>query len=96
MVPLSGFWRTGDGWVRTHGNYPHHADRLTELLGLHPSSSKEEVSAAIATRGALELEDAAAEAGAIVGAVRTPEEWAAHPHAAAVDSSPLVAVRRHT
>lgn len=93
---MSGFWQTRDGWVRTHGNYPHHADRLTQLLGLVPGSSKESLSAAIATRGALELEEAAAEAGAIVGAVRTPEEWAAHPHSAAVDSSPLVTVRQHT
>jgi crotonobetainyl-CoA:carnitine CoA-transferase CaiB-like acyl-CoA transferase len=92
---LSGFWRTSDGWVRAHGNYPHHAERLTRLLGLHPASSKEKVSAAMATRGALELEDAAAAAGAIVGAVRTPEEWAAHPHAAAVEGSPLVTVRHH-
>ena len=32
---------------------------LTELLGLHPGSSNEEVSAAIATRGVFELEGAA-------------------------------------
>ncbi|WP_235564205.1 CoA transferase [Microbacterium sp. Root553] len=30
----SGFWRTADGWVRTHGNYPHHARRLRDGLGL--------------------------------------------------------------
>jgi len=92
--PLSGFWRTGDGWVRTHGNYPHHADRLTHLLGLEPGSSKEAVAAAIGSRGASELEDAAADAGPIVGAVRTPEEWAAHPHAAVVATARLIAVRR--
>ncbi len=32
--PYSGFWRTSDGWVRTHGNYPHHAERLLRGLGL--------------------------------------------------------------
>ncbi|MGB4135231.1 MAG: hypothetical protein WA971_01620, partial [Microbacterium sp.] len=25
FAALSGFFRTVDGWVRTHGNYPHHA-----------------------------------------------------------------------
>src|SRR5690348_12403016 len=24
FAPLSRFWRTADGWVRTHANYPHH------------------------------------------------------------------------
>ncbi|MFT4157503.1 MAG: CoA transferase [Microbacterium sp.] len=36
--PCSGFWRTADGWVRTHGNYPHHARRMLAGLGIlhHP------------------------------------------------------------
>lgn len=33
-APLSGFWRTSDGWVRTHANYPHHERALRRLLGL--------------------------------------------------------------
>lgn len=33
-APLSGFWPTADGWVRTHGNYPHHAAILCAALGL--------------------------------------------------------------
>ena len=31
--PYSGFWRTADGWVRTHGNYPHHAAALVSAVG---------------------------------------------------------------
>lgn len=27
FAPLSRFWRTADGWVRTHANYPHHRKR---------------------------------------------------------------------
>ncbi|MFP3991086.1 CoA transferase [Streptomyces sp. E11-3] len=34
FAPLSGFWRTADGWVRTHANYPHHRARLLSALGL--------------------------------------------------------------
>ncbi|UJP10675.1 CoA transferase [Microbacterium sp. KUDC0406] len=33
-APLSGFWRTSDGWVRTHANYPHHAAALRDALTL--------------------------------------------------------------
>ncbi|MFE6997781.1 CoA transferase [Microbacterium sp. NPDC057659] len=31
-APLSGFWRTSDGWVRTHANYSHHAAALRRAL----------------------------------------------------------------
>ncbi|MGW8481487.1 CoA transferase [Microbacterium sp. NPDC055903] len=31
---LSGFWRTADGWVRTHANYPHHAAALRAALSV--------------------------------------------------------------
>ncbi|WP_017568902.1 CoA transferase [Nocardiopsis halotolerans] len=34
FAPLSGFWRTADGWVRTHANYPHHRARLLSALGI--------------------------------------------------------------
>src|SRR4051812_24188217 len=91
-APLSGFWPCRDGWVRTHGNYPHHSDRLRKVLGLPTDASKEQVAAAIAGRDAVDLEDAAAHTGAIVGAVRTPEEWAAHPHALAIADTPLIDV----
>jgi crotonobetainyl-CoA:carnitine CoA-transferase CaiB-like acyl-CoA transferase len=91
--PLSGFWPAYDGWVRTHANYPHHAERLARVLGLEGEPTVESAAAAIARWPALELEDAAAEAGAVVGAVRTPEQWAAHPHAIALRDQPLVHVR---
>jgi crotonobetainyl-CoA:carnitine CoA-transferase CaiB-like acyl-CoA transferase len=90
---LSGFWRTSDGWVRTHGNYPHHAHRLASLLGISADSPGPVVAEAIAAWPAVSLESAAAEVGAIVGAVRGPEEWAAHPQAVALASAPLLDVR---
>ena len=33
FAPLSGFFPTGDSWVRTHANYPHHAAALERALG---------------------------------------------------------------
>lgn len=82
-APFSGFWEAADGWVRTHGNYPHHAERLARILGVSAGSAKEQVAAAIARRSASELEDEAAELGAILGAVRTAGDWAQHPQARA-------------
>lgn len=50
--PFSGFWRTADGWIRTHGNYPHHAARLRAGLGLVDDAGPEQVRAALEARTA--------------------------------------------
>ena len=46
-APLSGFFRSSDGWVRTHGNYPHHAAALRRGLGLDPAAETEAVASAL-------------------------------------------------
>ena len=89
-APYSGFWQVADGWVRTHGNYPHHAERLAHLLGIASDSSKDQIAAAIARWSAIDLEDEAAASGAIAGAVRTSADWAQHPHGQATSRLPLV------
>lgn len=93
-APLSGFWRTADGWVRTHANYPHHERALRAVVGVASDAHRDDVAASIARLDALDLEDRAAASGAIVSAVRSPEEWRRHPQAAALDTRPLVAVAR--
>jgi len=93
-APLSGFWATSDGWVRTHGNYPHHAARLGYVLGLAADADPAQAAAAIAERQALELEETAAQAGAVVVAVRTAEQWASHPQATAVAAQPLLRLQQ--
>lgn len=88
FAPLSRFWPTADGWVRTHANYPHHRERLLRALGVPGEPAA--VGAALAERSAAEVEDAVCAAGGLAVAVRTPAAWAAHPQAAAVASLPLV------
>ncbi|QTD97685.1 CoA transferase [Streptomyces cyanogenus] len=90
FAPLSRFWRTADGWVRTHANYPHHRSRLLGALGLPADASAEEVAGRLAERSALEAEEAVYAAGGLAVALRTPEEWRAHPQAAEVAARPLV------
>ena len=48
FAALSGFFRCADGWVRTHGNYPHHAAALRAGLGLSPAAEREAVAHALA------------------------------------------------
>ncbi|MEU0597341.1 CoA transferase [Streptomyces sp. NPDC006393] len=90
FAPLSRFWSTADGWVRTHANYPHHRQRLLMALGLPRDADPAAVEAALAERSALDVEEAVYAAGGLAVALRTPEEWAAHEQGAAVAARPLV------
>ncbi|MBZ4486297.1 CoA transferase [Microbacterium sp. cx-55] len=93
-APLSGFRTARDGFVRTHANYPHHENALRRVLGLGDGADAASVSAAIAERDSVELETAAAQAGAVVGAVRTSEQWREHPQARSIAAAPIVEVTR--
>ncbi|MFE3542883.1 CoA transferase [Nocardia sp. NPDC059177] len=91
---LSGFFRTRDGWIRTHANYSHHRERLAEVLGLAADTDPEKARAQLSTMNAAEIEAAAAAAGAIAVRVRTEAEWAASPMGRAAAAGPLVTVER--
>ncbi|MFF1444246.1 CoA transferase [Streptomyces sp. NPDC058295] len=90
FAPLSRFWRTADGWVRTHANYPHHRARLLRALALPESADAAAVEASLAERSALEVENTVYAAGGLAVASRTPEEWAAQDQAVMIAARPLV------
>ncbi|MEU6402007.1 CoA transferase [Streptomyces sp. NPDC046985] len=90
FAPLSRFWRTADGWVRTHANYPHHRARLLAALGAPEDATEDDVARRLSARGALETEEAVCAAGGLAVALRTAEEWAAHPQGSAAAARPLV------
>ncbi|MFI0780055.1 CoA transferase [Streptomyces sp. NPDC021212] len=74
FAPLSGFWRTADGWVRTHANYPHHRARLLAALGLPEGAEPEALAAELAQRPAREVQETAYAAGALAVAAVPPGE----------------------
>jgi len=86
---LSGFSRARDGWVRLHGNYPHHAAALQELYGIR---DRDGLDRALAVRPAAQIEQEVAAAGGIAVAVRTAEEWLAHPQHLVTAGNPWSAV----
>jgi crotonobetainyl-CoA:carnitine CoA-transferase CaiB-like acyl-CoA transferase len=88
FAPLSRFWRTRDGWVRTHGNYPWHREALLRALGT--GEDPDQVAAAIAGRAAHEVEDLVVGAGGVAAAVRTVAQWRAEPAGQAVAAARLV------
>lgn len=100
FAPLSRFWRTADGWVRTHANYPHHRARLLSALGMPDHGPAEDeaaagrVAAELADRRARDVEETVYREGGLAVAVRTVEQWAAHPQRQAVVDTPLAALKR--
>ncbi|MGW0778406.1 CoA transferase [Streptomyces sp. NPDC002835] len=94
FAPLSRFWRTADGWVRTHANYPHHRARLLGALSLPPDAGVEAAAEAIGARRALDVEESVYAAGGLAVAVRDPDAWALHPQGAAAAGHPLLRVER--
>ncbi|RPK72000.1 formyl-coenzyme A transferase [Streptomyces sp. ADI95-17] len=94
FAPLSRFWRTADGWVRTHANYPHHRARLLATLGLPADApddtAVETAAASFAGRPSDEIERTVYAAGGLAVAARTPGRWAADPRGAALAGTGLV------
>ncbi|MFE4970763.1 CoA transferase [Kitasatospora sp. NPDC056651] len=78
FTPHSGFWRTADGWVRTHANYPHHRARLLSALGLAADAGPERLAEVLGTLPAERVQERAYEAGALAVAV-APVSTAGHP-----------------
>lgn len=94
---IAGLYRCADeGWVRLHTNFAHHRDGVLRLLGLPagPDSERDAVSAALQNWRAVDFEEAAAQAGLVVAALRSFDEWDAHPQRAASAREPLVAIEK--
>lgn len=90
---IAGTYRCGDGRiVRLHTNFPHHRAGVLRLLGCE--GTREAVAAALQGWRAFDFEDAAAEAGLCVSALRSFAEWDAHPQGQAVASLPPLRIER--
>ena len=91
--PLSGFYPARDGrWVSIHCNFANHRDAALKVLG----TAADRAAAEAASRGwdGVALEDAVHAAGGCAGLARSAQEWARHPHAAAVATQPLLQIER--
>jgi crotonobetainyl-CoA:carnitine CoA-transferase CaiB-like acyl-CoA transferase len=77
-------------WSYLHCNLPNHRAAALRVLGVPGDPGA--VGQAVAKWDALELEEAIIAAKGAGGMVRTMEEWARHPQAAAIASLPLMEV----
>lgn len=89
---IAGAYRTSDGWVRLHTNFAHHRDGVLRLLGC--ANERAEVAKALERWKAEDFETAAAEAGLVVTALRSFEQWDAHPQGQAVATLPVLQIER--
>ena len=91
--PLSGFYPVRGGrWICIHCNFPHHRNAAMKVLG--SPHEREAAMRASASWDGLQLEDAIHAAGGCAGLTRSADEWALHPHAAAVAAQPLLEILR--
>ena len=89
--PVMGVYPAKNGrWSYLHCNFPNHRAAALQVLGV--SEDKEEVRRAVSQWDALELEEAIIAAKGAGGMVRSMEEWAHHPQAAAIGSLPLMEI----
>jgi crotonobetainyl-CoA:carnitine CoA-transferase CaiB-like acyl-CoA transferase len=77
-------------WSYLHCNFPNHRAAALRVLGV--PEDREAVRDAVAKWDALELEEAIIAAKGAGGMVRTMDEWAKHPQAAAIASLPLMEI----
>jgi crotonobetainyl-CoA:carnitine CoA-transferase CaiB-like acyl-CoA transferase len=90
---LTRTFQCGDGrWVRIHANFPHHRDGVLRILRC--GHDTEAVGRALRSWNAFDFEDAAAGAGMVVTAMRSFDEWDAHPQGGAVAGLPLLSIER--
>ena len=89
--PVMGVYPARDGrWSYLHCNFPNHLAAALSVLDV--PEDPEAVREAVSGWDALELEEAIIAANGAGGMVRTLEEWARHPQAAAIASLPLLEI----
>ena len=90
--PLMGVYPARNGrWSYLHCNFPNHRKVALSVLGVEEEDN-DAVRKAVSRWDALELEEAIIAAGGAGGMVRSMDEWAQHPQAAAIASLPLLEI----
>lgn len=90
--PVTGDYRTEDGWIRIHANAPRHRAAAEKVLDC--GGDTRALARAIAGWTGSRLESAIVAAGGCAAQMRTCEQWREHPQGVAVASEPLIHILR--
>ncbi|MFK3678686.1 CoA transferase [Microbacterium sp. NPDC090218] len=88
--PFSGFWPSADGWIRTHGNYPHHAAGLRAALHLRDDDGADAIRDALAREMTADAVTRITAAGGLAVPVASEDPTADR----ALRATPLLDIRR--
>ena len=92
---FSGLYACADGWVRIHTNFADHRDGALRLMGLAPdTATRADAEQAMQAWRVAEFEQAAADAGLVVAALRSFDAWDGHPQGLALAELPLMRFER--
>src|SRR6187551_1646763 len=89
---IAGVYKTRDGFVRLHTNFPHHRDAVCKVLDCEPE--RDAVQAALMQWDGEAFETAAYAAGCVVAFMRSHEQWSATPQAKALAGLPLISITK--
>jgi hypothetical protein len=91
--PTAGIYRTRDQrFVRLHTNFGHHRAAVCKVLQCKPE--RDDIQAALMQWDGEAFETAAYAGGAVVGLMRSHEEWSATPHARALAGLPAFTIEK--
>lgn len=90
--PISGDYRTRDGWIRLHTNAPRHRGAALSVLGKEPD--RDGVAKAVASWETEALETEIVAAGGCSAAMRSLDAWGRHPQGKLVAGEPLITWHR--
>jgi crotonobetainyl-CoA:carnitine CoA-transferase CaiB-like acyl-CoA transferase len=89
---IAGVYKTRDGFVRLHTNFPHHRDAVCKVLNCKPE--RDAVQAALMQWDGEAFETAAYAGGGVVAFMRSHDQWSATPHARALAGLPLISITK--
>ena len=89
---IAGVYKTRDGFVRLHTNFPHHRDAVCKVLNCKPE--RDAVQAALMQWDGEAFETAAYAGGCVVAFMRSHDQWSATPHARALAGLPLISIAK--
>ncbi len=89
---IAGVYKTRDGFVRLHTNFPHHRDAVCKVLNCKPE--RDAVQAALMQWDGEAFETAAYAGGCVVAFMRSHDQWSATPHAKALAGLPLISITK--
>ncbi len=85
---VAGDYKTQDGWIRLHTNAPHHRTAALAVLGT--ANDRDQVAKAVANWNKVDLESAIVATNGCAAAMRSLDDWRAHPQGRAVAAEPLL------